>query len=434
MRKSRVYLGVCSDYRVEAIQEVIREGMNQLALTKSISGRIVIKPNLVMAHPKVATDGYTRAEVIGGILANLNLTKDSGNCVKIVEKSGLGITTGSAFRWAGYRALARQYPVKLVAMEESRHKRVVLEKGKVHPHVTVAKDLADRDFLIFAPKLKTNVLSHAFSGALKLNIGSVDSKERLYHHHFDLPAKIVDLMEAANPDLIVTDGIRLSHGGNQMTQHGTYLGVIILSDNAVAHDIVCAKMLNLDPHKIEHIQEAIDRGYGPASFDDIEIIGDYPIAKAQAIASKLDFGFMPVHEFPSNFEIHSGSPYCTGGCHGIFLDWLHMIRDRSPGELKRFPRVPVLIGKVVQKIRAKRVLLIGDCAAASPQIQSRHLIRIPGCPPTHKGIVLRMMYRLFLFAPLVCPSLIFDSFILYPAKKIKGWFMNLRFKPEPVED
>ncbi|NQT27057.1 DUF362 domain-containing protein [candidate division KSB1 bacterium] len=434
MRKPRVFLGNCSAYHAEDIKDVIREGLSQLALTKPISGRITIKPNLVMAHPKVATDGYTRAEVIGGILANLNLKKSSEKCVKIVEKSGLGVTTQSAYRWAGYRALARQYPIRLVAMEESRRTRVVLQKSKVHPHVTVAKDLVERDFLIFAPKLKTNVLSHALSGALKLNIGSIDSKERLFHHHFDLPAKIVDLLEVANPDLIVTDGIRMSYGGNQMTQHGTDLGVLILADNAVAHDMVCAQMLNLDPHKIEHIQEAIDREYGPASLDEIEVMGDYPIEKAQAITSKLDFGFMPVDQFPSNFKIHTGTPYCTGGCHGIFLDWLHMIKDRSPGELKRFPKIPVLVGKVIQKISAKRVLLIGDCAAASPNIQSKHVVRIPGCPPTHKCIVLLMMIRLFLFAPLVRPSLIFDGFVLYPIKRIKGWLVNLRFKPELAEE
>jgi len=84
MRKPRVFLGNCSAYHAEDIKDVIREGLSQLALTKPISGRITIKPNLVMAHPKVATDGYTRAEVIGGILANLNLKKSSEKCVKIV--------------------------------------------------------------------------------------------------------------------------------------------------------------------------------------------------------------------------------------------------------------------------------------------------------------------------------------------------------------
>jgi len=33
------------------------------------------------------------------------------------------------------------------------------------------------------------------------------------------------------------------------------------------------------------------------------------------------------------------------------------------------------------------------------------------------------------FTPLVRPSLIIDGFILYPLKLMKGWLMNIRFKP-----
>lgn len=40
-----------------------------------------------------------------------------------------------------------------------------------------------------------------------------------------------------------------------------------------------------------------------------------------------------------------------------------------------------------------------------------------------------MMVNLFLLAPLVRPSLIWDGFGLYPLKKVKGWLMNLKFKP-----
>jgi uncharacterized protein (DUF362 family) len=429
MKSYSVFLGECSSYDASQISEIIRQALDVVPLAKPFSGRIVIKPNLVMAHPKIATESFTRKEVIEGILQVLAAKGEAVECVQLVEKSGLGVTTASMFRWAGYKGLSRKYGVKLRAMEENPRVRVVLPNGKIHRHVAIAREMGERDFLIFAPKLKTNVLTQGFSGALKLNVGTIDSKERLYHHDRDLPAKIVDLLEVANPDLIVTDGIRFSFGGNQMTQHATDLGVVIVSNNAVAHDMVAARLLNLDPFKIDHIREAVDRGYGPRSFDEIEILGDYPIEKAQAITARCDFGFMPVEKFPCNFEIHSGLPYCTGGCQGIFLDWLHMIRDRRPGELKRFPKIPVLIGKVTARIDAKKVLLVGDCAAASPNFHAKHVIRISGCPPTHKKIVLAMMVRFLLIAPLVRPSLIWDGFVLYPIKWLKGKIVNLRFRP-----
>jgi uncharacterized protein (DUF362 family) len=425
MEKYRVYLGSCLDYNADTVASIIEQAMQKIPLLKPISGKIVVKPNLVMAHPKVATEGFTRKEVVEGVLDVIRKRGKEIEKIDIVEKSGLGITTASMYRYAGYGKLKKKYGVRLRAMEAGRHTTVVLAKGQVHPHITIAKEMAERDFLVFVPKLKTNVLSHGYSGALKLNIGSIDGKERLCHHHKDLHIKIVDLLEAANPDLIVTDGIRLAFGGNQMTQPGTDMGVIAVSTNAVAHDMVCASLLGLDPFKIEHIREAGKRGYGPASLEEIEILGDFPMEQGQNLCLNLDFGFYPVDRFPCNFDIRSGVPYCTGGCHGIFLDWLHMVKDRSPQRLKRFPRLTVLIGKVKGPIEAQKILLVGDCAKASHPLKAGKISRIRGCPPSHKRIVWDMMVKYLLFAPLVLPSLVIEGYLLYPLKKIKGWLANL---------
>jgi uncharacterized protein (DUF362 family) len=424
MKRYAVYLGACPVYDAARIASVVQAAMKQIPLKKAIRGNIVIKPNLVMAHPKVAAEAYTRREVIEGIVLTLLKSGKTFHRIDIVEKSGLGVTTAGMYRWAGYRMLTKKYPVRLRAMEEIRHKTVVLEKGRFHDHISIAREMADRDFLIFAPKLKTNILSGGYSGALKLNIGTVDSKERLYHHHHDLPGKIVDILEAANPDLIVTDGIRLAYGGNQMTEGGMDFGVVAVSTNAVAHDMICARLLNLEPFRIAHIREAAERGYGPTSLNAIDVLGDYPVKKGQCLVRNLDFGFYPVEKFNSRFTIRSGKPTCLGGCHGIFLDWLHMIKDRKPGLLKRFPEITVLIGKVEEAVNAKTVLLVGNCAQASPSISAKRICRIQGCPPTHKRIILTMMVRFFLLAPLVRPSLIIDGFVLYPMKKVKGWLVN----------
>lgn len=424
-----MFLGRCDAYEADPIYSILTQAFESIRPSKSISGKVVIKPNLCFTHPKITSDSFTHATVAEAILRLIHDHGRDVDRVNIVEKSGLGVTTASMFRWAGYRRLKKQYPVKLCAMEERPQRKVVLEKGRVHRYITVAREMAEREFLIFAPKMKTNVLSHAYTGALKLNIGTIDSKERMFHHHRDLHVKIVDILEAANPDLVVTDGIRLSYGGNQMTQHDAPLGVIAVSTNAVAHDMVCAKILNLDPFKIEHIKEAMDRGYGPTSLDEIEILGDYPVEQGHAMVKGLDFGFYDVSRFDSNFKIHSGRPYCIGGCQGIFLDWLHMIRDRKPRLLKRFPKISVLIGRVEQAVTDRTVLLVGNCAQATPTVSVKRLVRIKGCPPTHKRIVWDMMVKFLLLAPLVRPSLIWDGFGLYPLKKLKGWLMNLRFRP-----
>lgn len=429
MKPYFVYLGQCSQYDAGQILAILKQAAQAHPAMPEINGRVVIKPNLVMAHPRVATEAYTRKEVMEGILLFLKEYGTSDLSACIVEKSGLGITTSAMFRYAGYQSLKKKFGTKLVPMEESEQKRLVLKNGKIHSYITVAKEMAENDFLIFAPKLKTNVLSGGFSGAIKLNIGSIDSKERMFCHHHALPQKMVDILTVLNPQLVVTDGIRLAYGGNQMTQRGVQFGVIAVSNNAVAHDIVCASMLGLDPFKIEHIQEAISRGLGPGTMEEIDVLGDFDMEKGMALAKSLEFGNIPVESFQSNFEIQSGQPFCQGGCHGIFLDWLHMVQDRKPKLMKRFPKIPVCIGKIENKIVSKKVLLIGECAAASPNIRSKSVIKIGGCPPTHKAIVLKMLMHFFLINPLVRPSLIWDGFVAYPIKKMKGWWINRLYKP-----
>lgn len=427
--KYTVYLGSCETYDADAVASVIGKALEKIRPQKPVTGRIVIKPNLCFTHPRITSSSFTEKEVVEGFLKLLPKLGSGITKVDIVEKSGLGVTTANMFRWAGYRQLRRRYGVGLRAMEEGPKVRVLLEKGKLHRSITVAREMAERDFLIFMPKLKTNVLSHGYTGALKLNIGTVDSKERIDHHDMNLPGKIVDILEAANPDLIITDGIKFSFGGNQMTQHCTDMGVLAVSANAVAHDMVCAKLIGLDPFQIGHIREAMDRGYGPVSFKEIEITGDFPMERARPVVSGLDFGFRPVETFPCHFRILSGEPLCIGGCQGIFLDWLHMIKDRKPRLLRRFPKITAVVGAVREPVEDKTVLLLGDCARATQTIRARRIVRIRGCPPTHKRIIWDMMTRFFLLAPLVRPSLIIDGFVLYPLKRFKGWLVNLRYRP-----
>lgn len=181
-----VYLGLCETYAADSIQTVLRKALEHVRLEHPPRGKIVIKPNLVMAHPRIATDGFTRPEVVEGIIRYIQETGSDVQQIDIAEASGLGITTSGGYRWAGYRRV-KKLGARMRSMEEHRQKVVTLERGRLHKHITVTAEMAERDFLIFAPKLKTNVLAHAYTGALKLNIGTVDSKERMLYHDYRLP-------------------------------------------------------------------------------------------------------------------------------------------------------------------------------------------------------------------------------------------------------
>ncbi len=97
--------------------------------------------------------------------------EELGSKITITEKSGTGLPTSRMFRRAGYRCLKKQHRIKLLPLEEDKKIRIPLSKGTVHKAITTGRSIADNDFLVYAPKLKSNVLSHGLTAALKLNIG-----------------------------------------------------------------------------------------------------------------------------------------------------------------------------------------------------------------------------------------------------------------------
>ena len=408
--KEKVIIRSIPDYNENSIKKVIQEGLKELGLEKKAKGRITIKPNVVMAHHSIAPSAYTRPEFLAGLI---NALKESGGDpdITIAEKCGAGLPSSRMMRRAGYYALKKTKGIKIHPIEESRKTRTSLKKGKIHKNITTAADITESDFLIYAPKLKSNVLAEGLTAALKLNIGILLDKERMWQHNFNLEEKIVDLLEVGYPDFIATDTIEMSFGGNQMTQYAYHLGAVIMSDNPLAHDVVCAHILNLDPEKITYLRLAHERGYGSLSLKDIDIKGDVPLQHLQAKTKDLDLGYMSVSDVDCGFNILSGRPYCTGGCHGVFLDWLYMIKDRKPKLWRKLPEWTVVIGKYKRDVQAKRVMLIGSCTEVQGTLKARRKIKIKGCPPKHKDLVLWLFLKAGIMNPLLRIDLILDAYL-----------------------
>ena len=406
----KVLLRRVSEYNPEIIQKIITEGIDELGFEKTTRNRITIKPNVVLAHHKLAPSAFTRPEFLDGLLGSLQKLQDPSSKITITEKSGTGLPTSRMFRRAGYTRLKKQYGIKLLPIEEDKKIRIPLSKGTVHKAITTGISIADNDFLVYAPKLKSNVLSHGLTAALKLNIGILLDRERMWNHNFKLDQKIADLLEVGLPDLIVTDAIEAAIGGNQMTQHGVYLGLIILARNPVAHDAVCAHILHLDPKKIPYLSIAHLRGYGPLDLSEISIRGDISLEEIQKTTKTWDLGLKKVDQVDAGMKILCGLPYCSGGCHGVFLDWLYMIKDRKPKLWKKLPEWTVVIGKYKGDICANRLMKIGSCTDINGKVKARKQVKIKGCPPKHKNLVLFWFLRGRIMNPLFRLDLIIDSY------------------------
>ncbi len=410
IRREKVILRAVPDYDPVRIARVIREGLEEFGLTGSERSRITIKPNVVMAHHKIAPSAYTRPEFLDGLIQALKEGNPDPPEITVTEKCGAGIPTSRMFRRADYPALKKKHRIKLLPIEEAKKRTVPLQKGEIHSRITTSREIVDTDLLVYAPKLKSNSLTHGLTAAVKLNVGILCDRERMWNHNCHLDEKIADLLEAGYPEFIATDAIEVSMGGNHLTQHGHPLGVIIMATNPVAHDAVCARIFHLDPDKIPHLRLASQRGYGPLELSAIDVLGDISLSALQEKTETWKTGFIRVDDVDCGIEVLTGEPYCTGGCHGVFLDWLYMIKDRKPDLWKTLPPWTVVIGDYTGDVRADRVMIIGTCSKVGGRIEAKKVRRIKGCPPKHKDLVLWMFLKTGILNPMFRLDLIIDAY------------------------
>jgi len=410
MAKPRVLLCRCPEYDPDKISKIIARGIEEFGLGPRLKGRITLKPNVVFAHHKLAPSAYTRPEFLDGLLTAVKDRAAGETNVSVVEKTGAAIPTHRMFRRAGYRQLKKKHGFRLVAIEEAKRVRVPLAKGTLHKEITTAREIVERDFLIYTPKLKSNVLVFGPTSALKLNIGLLCDRERMWNHNHRLDEKVVDLLEVGYPDFIATDAVEACIGGNQLTGVGVHLGAVVMATHPLAHDVVVAHIMNLDPASVGHLRLASERGYGSLRLEDYDVQGDVTLAELQRTTRDWNLWLLRANQLPGNMKVLHGEPYCQGGCHGVFLDWIYMIKDRKPKLWNDLPHWTVVAGKYKGDITAKRVFLLGSCTKVDGKINARRTIRIRGCPPKHKTLVFWLFLKAGILNPMFRPDLIIDAY------------------------
>ncbi len=69
-KKHKVLIRRCDDYDPEKIYGIVKEGMEELGVRPT--GRILLKPNVVIAHSEVFPHAFTRKEFLDGVMFTSN--------------------------------------------------------------------------------------------------------------------------------------------------------------------------------------------------------------------------------------------------------------------------------------------------------------------------------------------------------------------------
>jgi uncharacterized protein (DUF362 family) len=374
----RVIIRHCDAYYSERIRAILREGLRELNIVPK--GRTLVKPNLVSAG-EMFPHAHTRAEFGEGLLLALqDVGSDTMTELAVGERCGITIPTRYVFKHSGFdTVIGRTRGVKRYFFEEEPQVEVrYTHEKRLRDYVFVPEPIAKADFFVNAPKFKAHPWT-TVTFSMKNYIGIQDDRHRLIDHDHRLNEKIADLQYVIQPQFIAIDAI-IAGEGRMLTPKPFPMNLIIMGNNQVAFDTVCAAIIGVDARSVDHIRLASERGFGTMDLSKIEISGDVTLEQAKERAKGFDVGLIRVEKYfeGSSITAYAGPPpdsertdYCWGGCPGAIEEAIEILRTYDAECDKKMPRLHVVFGAYEGPIDAKpgeKVIFIGDCAKWSGKV------------------------------------------------------------------
>jgi len=282
--KSQVSIVRCSDYTLDNVRSRVKKSFAHLGgLERFVKKdqQVLIKPNLLSAkdpsraittHPSLVQAVVEEVQKIGA--------------TPILGDSPGGVERGIRRVWENTKMseVAGSTKAKLVAFESEGVYEKRTESGKRY---FIAKPVVDSDVIISLPKLKTHTLT-LMTCAVKNMFGSIPGFRKSEYHRDapkpgDFAGVIVDIYSLTKPHISLVDAVVCMDGDGPSSGNPKYLGLLLAGIDAVALDMIAAKIMGFKDGEIDITSIAQQRGLGPNSFSQIEILGeksaDIPLAK-----------------------------------------------------------------------------------------------------------------------------------------------------------
>ncbi|MBI5586398.1 MAG: DUF362 domain-containing protein [Deltaproteobacteria bacterium] len=388
MEKHKVLIRRCETYDPDRIAAIVREGMEELGVIPE--GKVLLKPNVVMAHPEIFPHAFTRKEFLDGVLSAVRSKAGAMKELAVGERSGITVPTRFNFKMAGYLPVLRKHRARIYYFDEVRQVPVELkQEGRLRDLIFVPRPVRECDFLINLPKFKAHPWTR-LTLSLKNFIGLQDDRHRLIDHTSFLEHKIADLQEVIQPRFIAIDAIT---AGQKMMLTPTpfAMGAIVMGTNSCAVDTVGCHMVRVDPQDLIHLKMASERGFGPLNLEEIEVGGDFPLEAVQEKTRDFQFCLERVDEyFPpggnltctvGTFPESHSRDYCWGGCPGALQEAVHILRGFDPQVEQKMKKIRYVVGKVEGPLYLEpheRVIFAGDCTSWEGNLDGEKVKIEPG--------------------------------------------------------
>jgi uncharacterized protein (DUF362 family) len=270
----RVALVPCPDYGPETLAAALRTGWRSGRPPDVRGKRVVLKPNMVDVSPDrpIHTDPRL-VEAIVVHLADLGARE-----IILAEGTSHNRDAEDLFRRSGYEALARRRGVRLVDLNyddltrvKSANPRSILLREMALP-----RTIAEADVLISLPKMKTHKLAGitlSLKNMFGLMPGMVYGWPKNTLHWNGIPLSICEINATVRTHYTVVDGVVGMEGHGPIMGTARKVGVLVMGDNALAVDGTAARIMGVEPGRVDYLAMAQRLRLGSVRPAEIEISG-----------------------------------------------------------------------------------------------------------------------------------------------------------------
>jgi uncharacterized protein (DUF362 family) len=270
----QVALVRCPDYDPETLAAAIRTGWRSSRPPDVRGKRVVIKPNVVDASPDRPV--HTEPRLVGALVSHLRSL--GARDIVLAEGASHNRDSEWVIRQSGYEALAKGQGVRFVDLNYDDIKMVkcVNPRATLLREIALPETIATAEVLISVPKMKTHRLA-----------GITLSMKNMFGI---LPGMIYGWPK----NVLHWNGIPLSVG---MEGYGPLLGtprkagVLVMGDNALAVDATAARVMGIDPARVDYLAMAHKISLGSLRREDIAVAG------AGLEQVRTDFALEPEYAF-----------------------------------------------------------------------------------------------------------------------------------------
>ena len=269
------YNDVKSRREKPATRIAVRRGASTRAITReavdAIGGmgafvnsgdKVLIKPNICGGNPQ-NPGSYTSIEVVDEIV---RMVREAGGEPLVVDSDMIWTKFEPVAKGQGWMEWSEREGVALINLAKTEKVRFNFGGSSTIGLVPVSRELVEADVVISIPTMKTHLLT-SVTLAMKNMYGTFPEENKAKYHRFGIENVVYEVNRAFTPTLTVVDGSIGGEAWGPLSCTPVNFETVVTSNDVVAADAVCCRLMGYDPTDIIHIKRAHEEGLGEIGED-----------------------------------------------------------------------------------------------------------------------------------------------------------------------